>query len=292
MQALVSQLVNGLSTGGIYALIVLGMNLLMLVRNIVHHGFSHICVLNMAVGWLVYGYTENVLIAFLAMFVCGVLTTVLTEPLFRPLSVRGADLETITLAMGIGIIVTELIAQLFNKGQMMTFNSDMRVFTKDFSFGLIKFSAGNIIALVACIVIAMILVWFLFKTSEGRAMRAMAQNLRVARMLGVPFGKTGVLGFAIAGVLSACIGIVCIMCLGYANAEMCNIFATKAVILMLFAGQGDIKGGILASIMMGLVEALALAYLPGRWTQAIFYGFIMIVIIIKPSGLFSRKATN
>ena len=82
------------------------------------------------------------------------------------------------------------------------------------------------------------------------------------------------------------------MCLGYANAEMCNIFATKAVILMLFAGQGDIKGGILASIMMGLVEALALAYLPGRWTQAIFYGFIMIVIIIKPSGLFSRKATN
>ena len=292
MQALISQIINGLSTGGIYALIVLGMNLLMLVRNIVHHGFSHICVLNMAVGWLVYGYTQNVFIAFLAMFVCGVLATVCTEPLFRPLSVRGAELETITLAMGVGIIITELIAQLFNKGQMMTFNSEMRIFAKDFKFGLIKFSAGNIIALVACIVIAIVLVWFLFKTSEGRAMRAMAQNLRVAKMLGVPFGKTGVLGFTIAGLLSACIGIVCIMCLGYANAEMCDSFATKAVILMLFAGQGDIKGGILSSIMMGVVEALALAYLPGRWTEAIFYGFIMIVIIIKPSGLFSKKAAH
>ena len=95
MQVLISQLVNGLSTGGIYALIVLGMNLLMLVRNIVHHGFSHICVLNMAVGWLVYGHTQNVLISFLAMFVCGVVATVCTEPLFRPLSVRGAELETI-----------------------------------------------------------------------------------------------------------------------------------------------------------------------------------------------------
>ena len=292
MQQFVAQLINGLSTGGIYALIVLGMNLLMLVRNIVHHGFSHICILNMAVGWLVYGHTQNVFIAFLAMFVCGILATVCTEPLFRPLSVRGAELETITLAMGIGIIVTELIAQLFNKGQMLTFNSEMRIFAKDFQFGLIKFSAANIIALVASVVIAVILVWFLFKTTEGRAMRAMAQNLRVAKMLGVPFGKTGILGFAIGGLLSACIGIICIMCLGYANAEMCNTFATKAVILMLFAGQGDIKGGILSSILMGVVEAMALAYLPGRWTEAIFYGFIMIVIIIKPSGLFSKKAAH
>lgn len=290
MQQFIAQLINGLSTGGIYALIVLGMNLLMLVRNIVHHGFSHICVLNMAVGWLVFGYTNNVFLAFLAMFACGVLTTVATEPLFRPLSIRGAELETITLAMGIGIIITELIAQLFNNGQVLTFGPEMRVFSQNFQFGVITFSVGNIIALVACIVIAMVLVWFLFKTSEGRAMRAMAQNLRVAKMLGVPFGKTGILGFAIAGVLSACIGVVCIMCLGYANAEMCNTFATKAVILMLFAGQGDIKGGIMSSILMGVVEAMALAYLPGRWAEAIFYGFIMIVIIIKPNGLFAKKA--
>ena len=292
MQSFISQLINGLSTGGIYALIVLGMNLLMLVRNIVHHGFSHICVLNMAVGWLVFGYTSNVFLAFLAMFVCGVLVTVCTEPLFRPLSIRGAELETITLAMGIGIIITELIAQLFNKGQVLTFGPEMRVFSQNFQFGVITFSVGNIIALVGCVVLAIVLVWFLFKTSEGRAMRAMAQNLRVAKMLGVPFGKTGILGFAIAGLLSACIGIVCIMCLGYANAEMCNTFATKAVILMLFAGQGDIKGGILSSILMGVVEAMALAYLPGRWTEAIFYGFIMLIIIIKPNGLFSKKAVQ
>ena len=123
-------------------------------------------------------------------------------------------------------------------------------------------------------------------------MRAMAQNLRVAKMLGVPFGKTGVLGFFIAGLLAAAIGVVCIMCLGYCNAEMGDSFATKAVILMLFAGQGDIKGGILSSILMGVVEAMALAYLPGRWAEAIFYGFMMIIIIIKPNGLFARKAKN
>ena len=292
MQLFIAQLVNGLSTGGIYALLVLGMNLLMLVRNIVHHSFSHITVLNMAVGWLVFGKTGNAILAFLAMFVCGVVVTVCTEPLFRPLSKRGADLETITLAMGVGIILTELVGHLFNKGQVLSFPKEMRLFSQTFSSGAISFSVGNIMALAASVLIAVFLVWFLFKTREGRAMRAMAQNLRVAKMLGVPFGKTGIAGFAIAGLLSACIGTICIMCLGYANAELGDMLAVKAIILMLFAGKGDIKGGILSSILMGVVESMAMSYLPGRWTEAIFYGFIMIVIIIKPDGLFSKKAES
>ena len=213
----------------------------------------------------------------------------ITQGGFTP---RKSAVMGLSMAMGVGIIITEIIAQLFNNGQMMTFSDEMRVLNVGFSFGTVTFSLANIVALVACIVVAVFLVWYLFKTANGRAMRAMAQNLRVAKMLGVPFGKTGVLGFGIAGLLSACIGIICIMCLGYANAEMGDTFATKAVILMLFAGQGDIKGGILSSILMGVVEAMALAYLPGRWTEAIFYGFIMIVIIIKPNGLFAKKAAN
>jgi branched-chain amino acid transport system permease protein len=199
---------------------------------------------------------------------------------------------TIVLAMGIGIIISELIVQFFNSGQVLSFDDSMKLFPQKFHFGAITISVASIVALVACVVIAIVLVIFLFKSTEGRAMRAMAQNLRVAKMLGVPFGKTGVLGFGIAGLLAACIGMVCIMCLGYCNAELCDTFATKAVILMLFAGQGDIKGGILSSLLMGVVEAMALAYLPGRWAEAIFYGFVMIVIIIKPNGLFSRKVRD
>ncbi len=289
MQSFIAQLINGLATGGIYALLVLGMNLLMLVRNIVHHSFSHIVILNMAIGWFVHQSTGSVALAFLAMFASGILTTILTEPLFRPLSVRGATLETIILAMGIGIIITELIAQNFNKGQVLSYSKDMRVLDINITSGMITFSIGNIIALIACVIVAMVLVWFLFKTSEGRAIRAMAQNLRVAKMLGVPFGRTGVLGFGIAGLLTAIIGIICIMCLGYANASLGDSFAVKAVILMLFAGMGDIKGGIVASIFMGVVESMALAYLPGRWTEAIFYGVIMLIIIWKPNGLFAKK---
>lgn len=58
---------------------------------------------------------------------------------------------------------------------------------------------------------------------------------------------------------------------------------------MLFAGMGNLKGGLLSALFMGVVEAMALAYLPGRWTEAVFYGVIMLVIIWKPNGLFGKQ---
>lgn len=292
MQAFLAQLINGLAMGGIYALLVLGMNLLMLVRNIVHHSFSHIVILDVFVGWFIYGATGSVALSFLSMFVCGVVVTVATEPLFRPLSKRGAELETIVLAMGVGIIITEFISQFFNKGQVIAIPKELQIVSTKIHWGVVSFSVGNIIAIVACILVAMVIVWFLFKTSEGRAIRAMAQNLRVARMLGVPFGRTGVIGFGIAGLLTAVIALVWMMCMGYASAELGDSLAVKAIILMLFAGQGDITGGILSSFIMGLVESMAATYLPGKWTNVIFYGAIMLIIIWRPNGLFAKRAKD
>ena len=70
------------------------------------------------------------------------------------------------------------------------------------------------------------------------------------------------------------------MTLGSASASLGDTLAIKALVLMLFAGMGNLKGGLIAAILMGLAEALTMAYLPGRWTEAIIYGAIMIIIII------------
>jgi len=79
------------------------------------------------------------------------------------------------------------------------------------------------------------------------------------------------------------------MSLGSASSELGDDMAVKAMILMLFAGMGNLKGGLVSTLIMGLAEAMALAYLPGRWTEAIFFGVIMMVIIWKPQGLFGTQ---
>ena len=289
MESFLAQIINGLATGSIYALLVLGMNLLVLVRDVVHQGYAHIVMITMAAGWITLNATnENVLIAVLVMLVVGIIVTMLTEPLFRPLCKRGAQLETIVLAMAIGIILTEVMSQFVNGGGNFGFPEKMRGGGTNVSIGMIQFSLANIVAFVAAVIVAMLLLWFMFKTQKGRAIRAMAQNLRVAKMLGIPFGQTGLIGFALAGFLAAIIALLLIMTIGSCGPSIGDNFATKAVILMLFAGMGNLKGGLLSAIFMGLIESLALAYLPGSWTEAIFYGIIMIAIIWKPNGLFGK----
>ncbi len=287
MQGLVAQIISGLATGAIYALLVLGMNVMVLVRDIVHQGYANICMITMAVGWIVLNHSnENVILAIIVMFIVGTGLTAATEPLFRPLCKRGATLETIVLAMGVGIICTEIMSQFVNNGGNFAFPEKMRGGGVTLSVGLIKLSLANVITLVLAVVVAIILMRFMYHTQQGRAMRAMAGNLRVSRMLGIPFGRTGIIGFSIAGILSAFISLMLIMTIGTNGPSLGDNYATKSVVLMLFAGMGNLKGGLLSCLMMGLVETLALAYLPGSWTEVIFYGFMMGIIIWRPNGLF------
>ncbi|MFP3154713.1 branched-chain amino acid ABC transporter permease [Lachnospiraceae bacterium ZAX-1] len=290
MQAFVAQCINGIATGSIYALIVLGMNLLVLVRKVTYHGYSHIIMLSMGVCWLTLKYTdENIPLAVIVMFLFAVVLTIITEPLFRPLARRGADLETIVVGMGIGIIITEIMSQYVNQGASFSFPKAMTGGGVMIGTGLISFSLANVITLLAAVVVVALLMAFLYKTRQGRALRAIAQNLKVAKTLGISFEKTGLIGFGIAGLLAGATALFLIMSLGYAGPTLGDTFAVKALILILFAGMGNLKGGIICAVLMGLVEAMALAFLPGRWTEAVFYGFIMVIILWKPQGLFGSK---
>ena len=121
------------------------------------------------------------------------------------------------------------------------------------------------------------------------------QNLKIyleaAKRRGEPmdhillYGPPGLGKTTLAGIIA----ILCIMTLGAGSPALGDTFAVKAIILMLFAGMGNLKGGLLSALFMGVVEAMALAYLPGRWTEAVFYGVIMLVIIWKPNGLFGKQ---
>lgn len=290
METFLAQFVNGLATGSIYALIVLGMNLLILVRGVVHFSYAHIVVMSMAAGWIVLELTHNIILAIPTFVITGVALTTLTEPLFRPLVLRRAFLETVVLALGIGMIITEVMSHFINQGAPLAFPAAITGGGAMIRSGMIAFSLADVYALLGGIAAVIALLYFLYRNKQGRAIRAIAQDVGIARLLGIPFNKTGLYGFAIAGLLAGIIALLITMSLGSASSELGDDIAVKAMILMLFAGMGSLKGGLICALLMGLAEAMALAYLPGRWTEAIFFGIIMIVIIWKPRGLFGAQA--
>ena len=288
--ALTAAAINGLAMGAIYALIVLGMNLLILVRGVFYHGYSHIIMMSMGICFVMLTLTNgNLVVAIIIMVVFAIALTVATEPLFRPLAKRDAGLETVVLGMGVGIILTEVMAQYINRGASFSFPAAMTGGGKLFGSGLISFSLANVMAIIAMVIVVIVLMAFLYKTRLGRGLRAVAQNLRVAMSLGISFNKSGILGFAVAGILAGLTALLLAMSIGYAAPTLGDSFAVKALILVLFAGMGNLKGGIIAATMMGVVEAVVKIMIPGRWAEAIFFGVIMVVILIRPQGLFGSK---
>jgi branched-subunit amino acid ABC-type transport system permease component len=291
MSVFLAQLINGIATGAIYALLVLGVNLLVVVRGIVYFSYPHVVMAAMAAGWLVLKLTGgNIALAIPMFFVSATILMVITEPLFRPLVKKGAFLETVVMATGIGIILTDVLSQFVNNGSPAAFPGSLRGGGVQFNIGLVSFSLATILAVVGGVVAVSVLLFFLYRTKSGRGIRAMAQNQRVARLLGVPFNKTGIIGFAVAGILAGFIALLLAMTLGSTSAALGDSYAVKGMILVLFAGMGNLRGGLIGAVVMGIAETVAMFYLPGRWSQTVFFGVLMLVILWRPQGVFGARA--
>jgi branched-chain amino acid transport system permease protein len=290
VQVFIAQVINGIAIGSIYSLIVVGLNLLLLVRGIMHFAYAHIAVMSMYTSWLILGATDNNLaIALPISIIVATLLTVITEPIFRPLAVRKAFLETVIIGLGIAIIMTDVMSHFINNGLAIAFPPSLVGGGVHIRFGLISFSLGHVYALVGSIAAVTGLIYFLYRRKQGLAFRAMAQDSETARLLGIPLNKTGIYSFAIGGILAGIAGVLLAMTLGSASPALGDKLAINAIIVTLFAGSGNLKGGLIAAFLLGLASALVPAYLPGVWSDAIIFGTIMVVIIIKPQGLFGAR---
>ena len=193
------------------------------------------------------------------------------------------------LGQGIAIILTDVCSHFFNYGQAIAFPKALTGGGARIRFGIVYFSLGDIYALVGSFIAVLVLLYFLYRSKQGKAIRAMAQDLDVARTLGIPFNRTGIIGFGIAGILAGIVAILIATTLESASPGLGDSLAIKAMTLMLFAGMGNLTGGMICALILGVVEAMAQAFMPGRWTEAIVFGVIMVVILVRPNGVFGTR---
>ncbi len=291
MSTFIAQVINGLALGSVYALVVLGVNLLALVRGVVHFAYSHTIILSMFSVGMVLKFTNNNLgIGVLVGLCVGVVGNTLTEPLFRRLTKRKALMESMVLSMGIAIVITDVISHHINNGMPVSFPSNMVGAGLSLHIGESFISMAHVVTIVGTVIAGVGFWYFLYHHKQGRAFRAIAQDVEKARLLGIPIGRTGVYSFAIAGVLAGVSGLFLAMILGSASSALGDSIAIKAIIVALLGGLGNLKGGLITGLSIGLVESLAMGYIPGLWTQAVVFGVVMVLIIFKPFGLFGTRA--
>ena len=291
MNVFLALVISGLGTGGIYAAMATGVNLLLLVAGILQFAFPHMVVLCAYILWGVLKLTGgNVALAIPAAIFSGVGLSLATEPLFRPLSKRGAAISSFVLALGIMQIFADIMQRLVNKGVPIAFPASITAEQPLVRAGIATLTQGQLAVIVGSIGAVVGLLYLLYRTKQGRAFRAIAQDPHTARILGIPFVRSNIYTFALAGVMAGIGGVFLAMTLGKAAGALAGTLAIKVLAVAIFAGLGNLKGGLICGLMLGLVEAFVQGYLPGQWANAVAFSMVLGAVMFRQKGVFGTQA--
>jgi branched-chain amino acid transport system permease protein len=273
-------LLNGVLLGGLYGLMALGMALVWGVLNIVNlaHGafvmLGGYCVYFIFTGLGVDPFAA-LPVAFLATFVLGYLL----QRYVLNLIVRSAQLNTLLITFGLDVVLTYL-AQLAFTADFRTINpsyAGANVTIFGLTLPLLRFAA-----FVAALLLAALLWIILQRTRLGRAIRATAQNLTAARLYGVDpaqlYALTFGLGVGLAGAAGGLYGMVS-QVTPYIGATL----TAKSFVITIMGGLENPFGIVLGGIAIGVIEALASIYIGPTFTDAISFGLLVLILIVRPA---------
>ncbi len=295
MEIFIAQVINGLSLGSIYVLLVTGFNLLLLVAMIIHFSFPVVVVFSMYMAWIVLGLTgNNIFLGVLAGISSAILFNIITAPMFQHIMKKRGEVDinsTMVLSMGLGMIITDFLSHSINSGFPIAFPDNLtgRAEGAFIHFGMISMSRGAFLALAVGIVFVVGLFWLLYKTKQGRAFRAIAEDPNGAKLVGLPILRTGLQSYALTGFLGGSTAILMAILLGSASPGLGDQLGHKVLAVSIIAGLGNLKGGLIVGLSLGILEALVQGYWSGTWSNAIAFVIMLIAILVKPKGLFGMK---
>jgi len=240
--------------------------------------------------WAVLEATNNIILAIIVTIVVSVTLNLISEPIFRRITAKkGSDINaTLVASLGLSMVIVEIMSHSLNQGFPISF-PDYWVGSSWFRLGIINIPRSSVFAWIGGIIVVIAFFYLLYKTNTGRLFRAMAENLQVAKLVGIPILKTSIFSYFIAGLLGGIIAILLSMSIGSASPWLGEYVALKVLAVSIVAGLGNLKGGLIVGLSLGVIESFAIGYVAGSWSNVIAFTIMLIVILIKPSGLFGSN---
>ena len=281
-------LVSGLSLGSVYAIIALGYTMVYGIAKMLN--FAHGDVIMVGAYVCFFAFTRYGLNPFisviLAMLVCTCLGIVIEKLAYKPLR-AAPSLAVLITAIGVSYLLQNL-ALLFWSSNPKVFDSIIP--NESIEIGGLTVSYITILTIVVCVVIMILLTTFINKTKLGKAMRAVSEDKGAAQLMGIDVNTTISVTFAIGSGLAAIAGVL--LCSAYPNLTPTtgSMPGIKAFTAAVFGGIGSIPGAFLGGLLLGVIENLAKAYISTQISDAIVFGVLIIVLLVKPAGLLGKRA--
>lgn len=289
---IIAQMMNGIALGSIYALLVSGFSLMFLVGKTIHFAYPYIVVISMYTCWGLLKLTNQPVLAIIGTLMSSVVLHMVIEPLFRFINSRKDSIDinsSFIVSLGIALILTEVMSHKLNYGFPIAFPLNWMHSSVILNIKLIRFSTGQLYTLLISIFLVLFLFMFIYRTQLGRAFRAITENITMARLQGIPVGKLNRLLYCIDGLIGGFIALLFSMLIGSASPWLGDYIALKMLAVAIVAGLGNMKGGLICGLALGVTESLIIHYLPGSWSNAVAFLMMMIFVLVKPEGIFTLK---
>jgi branched-chain amino acid transport system permease protein len=290
VEVVIAQIVNGLSLGSIYALLVTGFNLLILAAMIIHFSFPVTVVFSMYAAWLAMQWSGSVTVGIAAAMLSALAVNLISAPLFQRVMGRSVDINaTMVMSMGMGMLITEFCSHSINKGFPISFPILAGAREPFFQSGLVSVNYAQALALGSGVIAVGALFRILYRTRAGRAFRAIAENPGNAKLTGIPVLQTALQSYALTGALGGASAALMALLLGSASPDLGDLLGHKVLGAAIIAGLGNLGGGLAIALLLGVVEALVQGFFSGSWSNAVVFIIMLAVVLLRPRGIFGSR---
>lgn len=284
------QLINGLALGSVYALLALGYTMVYGIIKLINFAHGEIYMIGAFAGYFAANTLGLSLVPTLivAMVISAIVGIIIEKVAYKPLR-KSPRITLLITAIGVSLLLQNVMGLIVGANPKAF---PELIENKMISLGGVQINNKTILIFGVSAVLVLLLQFIVYKTKVGKAMRAASFDTEASQLMGINVDNTISLTFAIGSALAGIAGVLVAITYPSITPYMGTMPGLKAFVAAVLGGIGSIPGALIGGFLMGIIETLTKAYISTSFSDAIAFSVLIIILLIKPSGLLGKKTNE